>query len=118
MKRGKIDKSKLALSVPMRIRSEAHRRFVASLLCCGCGAQPPTQAAHLRSGGAGGTGLKPCDSLTLPLCAACHSRQHHTSEAEFFGNIDRVKALAKALYTISGDGLKGLQLIAAHRQGR
>ena len=41
-----------------------------------------TQAAHLREGQTGGTSLKPCDSLTVPLCAedknaktGCYSRK-------------------------------------------
>jgi hypothetical protein len=110
-KRIRLDKSVLAFSVPLRIRSEAHRRFVASLPCCICAAAP-TQTAHIRSNGEGGMGLKPCDRLTIPLCPPCHFRQHHTSEAEVLGDIDKAKQLALSLFANTGDGLIGLQLVS------
>jgi hypothetical protein len=60
-------------------------------------------------------GLKPCDRLTMPLCPPCHARQHHTSEAEVFGDIDKAKQLALALFAITGDGLIELQLVTRFR---
>ena len=116
-RRARIDKSVLAFSEPSRLRSEPHRRFIASLGCCMCPAQPPTQAAHIRFNQTGGTGLKPCDSLTVPLCPSCHSRQHATSELAVYGDVDRVKRLAKDLFEVSGDGLKALVLISKFKSG-
>jgi len=115
-KRSRIDKSALALSAPRRLRDAGHRRFVASLPCCHCLAQPPTQAAHIRSGQTGGMGLKPSDDLAIPLCVDCHRHQHTTSEVAFHGNIERVKALATALYACSGDWVRGAALVSAYRR--
>ena len=45
-----------------------------------------TQAAHLREGQTGGTSLKPCDSLTVPLCAEDkqgHHAEHDKSPVKF-----------------------------------
>lgn len=56
-----------------RLRSERHRRIVASLDCSCCGRSGPSQAAHANF--STGMGLKACDSLTFPLCPECH--RHH-----------------------------------------
>ena len=67
------------------IRSERHRRRVAQHCCVICmggrlvdAGYTVTQAAHLREGQTGGTSLKPCDSLTVPLCA--EDKQGHHAE--------------------------------------
>lgn len=50
--------------------------------CFVCGARDGTVvAAHIRSGHTGGIGLKPDDSLTLPLCAKCHAEQGANEKA-------------------------------------
>ena len=52
------------------LRSEKHRRVIASMSCCMCGMDGYTQAAHANFGK--GMGQKACDSLTFPLCHWCH----------------------------------------------
>jgi len=52
------------------LRSEKHRRLVASMPCGLCGAEPPSQAAHSNYGK--GIGIKACDSQIFPLCTRCH----------------------------------------------
>jgi hypothetical protein len=47
-----------------------HADFIRSLGCCVCGSKP-TEAAHVKSRGAGGTWRD-----TVPMCRGCHSRQH------------------------------------------
>lgn len=45
-------------------------RLARLLPCVACGKPPPSQAAHVKSRGAGGR-----DSECVPLCARCHDRQ-------------------------------------------
>lgn len=69
MKRQRIDKSVLTFGEPLRIRSEKHRKFIASLPCFVCG-RTDVQAAHFGSWEImSGTA---CDSMTAPLCVECH----------------------------------------------
>jgi len=119
VRRKKIDKSVLAIGIATRVRDEKHRRFIASLPCCVCGAQPPTQAAHIRLMGAGGTGLKPGDDLCVPMCPQDHHQQHQIGEVTFWGGkFEAAQTLAAALYGITGDGLKGLRLVTDFRLRR
>lgn len=50
--------------------------FIRTLPCVVCFAPPPSEAAHLRLGLAGGIGMKPRDLWTVPLCHQCHARSH------------------------------------------
>jgi hypothetical protein len=44
--------------------------------CCGCG-RPAEHAHHFdKRRGGGGTGIKPSDTYSAPLCAACHDFVH------------------------------------------
>jgi len=98
------------------IRSEKHRRFIASLPCCVTGLKN-CQAAHIRSG-CYSMGMKPCDSLTVPLHWQEHNRQHVFGEETFwlpFGGIEAAKKLAKDLYTNTGDYIKCCEIIGAFR---
>lgn len=38
-------------------------------ICCH---QETVVLAHIRRGGIGGIGIKPCDVVALPMCHACH----------------------------------------------
>ena len=82
------------------IRSESHRRFVASLPCVGHDPQgfyrllqqwncsnrvtrgAISQAAHMRHIAECGMGLKPSDEWTLPLCPDCH--RAHDAHPDLF----------------------------------
>lgn len=78
----------------------------------------PCQAAHIRHGLAGGMGLKPCDSLTVPLCPDCHNEQHRKGEVWFwdrFGGVNNAKKIAQELYNVTGDNIAGMKLIAGFR---
>lgn len=55
-----------------RLRSEPHRRFVASLPCCICGASD-VQAAHLAFAQPRARGLKAGDQFCIPLCLRHHA---------------------------------------------
>ena len=104
------------LKVP-KIRSEKHRRFIASMPCCIC-RKPDTQAAHIRHGNGAGMGLKSGDDCTVPLCITCHKNQHENNECvwwSLYGGIEKATALAKDLYKVTGDSIEALKLIAGFR---
>ena len=64
----KIDKSRLAISEPKRVRSKAHLRFVATMPCVVCGMRP-VEVHHLKYLQPRARGLKVSDEFTVPLCS-------------------------------------------------
>lgn len=82
-----------------------HQRWIRKeWACTSCGTMGdefnPIEAAHLRLGTGGGTGLKPSDRWILPLCHKCHQRdQHQHGEVSFYKKlgIDDPKAVCLAL---------------------
>ena len=53
--------------------------------CVSCGARiNGCDPAHLRTSTDGGTGLKPSDKYTNPLCRECHEKQHRIGEKSFW----------------------------------
>lgn len=85
----------------MTIRDEKHLAFIRRLPCVKCSATP-CEAAHIRSGTGGGTGLKPSDEWTVPLCHEHHAEQHRIGEASFWRNLDAARQLARNLWLLSG----------------
>lgn len=70
--------------------------------------------AHVRTGGFGGTGLKPSDDLVIPLRADFHQRQHQIGETTFWQEMMMeypefmfkcLRARALLLYRERDDGL-------------
>lgn len=103
---------------PVKVRSEKHRRFIASLPCLITGA-PDVQACHIRHGNGAGVGLKSGDDCCIPLSCSQHALQHRTSEVEYwgqYGGIERATKLAKALYKHTGDRDKAIELIMEFRR--
>lgn len=101
------------------IRSEKHRRFVASLPCLVTGREGGTQAAHIRSGFYG-MGIKPDDSLVVPLHYETHQEQHRIGEKKFyepFGGVERAKDYALRLFDITGNEFLAMELIEDFRDG-
>lgn len=68
----------------MVVRSPSHLRWVRSHTCSvkDCDGLP-IEAAHVRKGLAGGTGMKPGDDSVISLCAECHRYQHQIGENAF-----------------------------------
>jgi transcription elongation factor Elf1 len=64
-------------------RSPAHRAWIRGFACGACGSQSGVECAHVRDGTDGGTGIKPSDKYTIPLCGPCHRLQHQIGEPEF-----------------------------------
>ena len=73
------------------------------------------QCAHIRHG-CYSIGMKPCDSLCVPLSCDQHAFQHAIGEVKFWGDIGAIKTLAKALYDISGDRDQALILMGEYRE--
>ena len=94
-----------------------HLAFVRQLPCVVCGKAAPSEAAHVRSGSDGGTGMKPSDRYSVPLCADCHVLQHQFGEQRFWSTvrIDPVN-VAFRLWTISGDIMAGERTVFRARQ--
>jgi hypothetical protein len=100
----------MSLMLPKNQRCELprHLDYIRSLPCVLCSAPPPSEAAHLRMGLGGGTGVKPHDYWTLPLCHAHHAHQHRVGEHVFWATklqTDRqlmvkvMRAFARSLYS-------------------
>lgn len=75
-----------------RVRCPGHLAWLRGFECA-CGLKPAadettlcagrTEAAHVRTGTDGGTGLKPSDSWAIPLCTKHHREQHASGETTF-----------------------------------
>lgn len=57
----------------MNNRDSGRLKKIRLMICCACGADAPSQAAHSNFGIHGkGKGIKASDEYTIPLCASCH----------------------------------------------
>jgi hypothetical protein len=104
-------------SSPDLRRRVRHLFFVRLLSCVACGKAAPSEAAHVRAGTDGGTGLKPGDRYAIPLCTACHAKQHRIGELTFWSAL-RIDPLNVAfrLWTVSNDLKAGERTIFRARQ--
>jgi len=92
-------------------RSAGHLDFIRQLPCIACG-RAGTVPAHVRMSKDGGTGFKPGDRYTLPLCRGCHDHQHNIGEVRFWGElgIDPID-YSTQLWRMSGDIGAGFRTI-------
>ena len=99
-------------------RRVQHLAFIRLLPCVACGKAAPSEAAHVRTGTDGGVGMKPGDRYAIPLCTACHAKQHRVGELTFWSalRIDPVN-VALRLWTISADVKAGERTVFRARQG-
>ena len=98
-------------------RRLVHLAFVRQLPCVACGKAAPSEAAHVRTGTDGGVGVKPGDRYALPLCTACHAKQHRIGELTFWSAL-RIDPLNVAfrLWTVSADVKAGERTVFRARQ--
>lgn len=76
----------------MNKRDNDRLKAIRKMICCECGADAPSQAAHSNFGIHGkGKGIKADDRYTLPLCHKCHadldqnlSRQTRQQQLDWF----------------------------------
>jgi len=76
-----IDKSRLSLPEPRRIRDRDHVRYVAQQPCLICG-RSPSDAHHLRFAQPPALGRKVSDEFTVPLCRGHHREVHRCGDEE------------------------------------
>jgi hypothetical protein len=98
-------------------RQVHHLTFLCQLPCVACGKAAPSDAAHVRTGTDGGVGRKPGDRYAVPLCTACHAKQHRIGELTFWSAL-RIDPLnvALRLWTISADVRAGERTVFRARQ--
>ena len=98
-------------------RQVHHVAFVRQLPCVACGKAAPSDAAHVRTGTGGGVGIKPGDRYAVPLCTACHARQHPIGELTFWSAL-RIDPLnvALRLWTVSANVEAGERTVFRARQ--
>src|SRR5215471_1432036 len=94
-----------------------HLAFVRQLPCVACGRAAPSEPAHVRTGTDGGVAIKPGDRYTVPLCTACHAKQHRVGELSFWCAL-RIDPLNVAfrLWIISADLEAGERTMFRARQ--
>lgn len=56
--------------------------------CLWCGKVNNSHAHHLRIDSLGGTGIKPSDVYTVPLCPECHKRLHDNGAEAFYNDCE------------------------------
>jgi hypothetical protein len=92
-----------------RLKKQSHLEFIRTLPCAVCGGHYEIEAAHIRMGSLRygkqetGTGRKPDDSWTVPLCREHHRKQHTMSEHDFWCFRLDPFIIALALWKHSGD---------------
>lgn len=88
------------------LRDKKHLQFIRSLPCLRCN-KMQCQAAHIRYTSGGGTGIKPDDDCTVPLCYECHALQHRIGEVSFYNNLtEKALECAKYLYNQKDSALQ------------
>src|SRR5215471_9152268 len=104
-------------SKPDLRRRAQHLAFIRQLPCVACGKAAPSEAAHVRTGTDGGTAVKPGDRYVVPLCTACHAKQHRVGELGFWCAL-RIDPLSVALrlWTVSADLKAGERTVFRARQ--
>ena len=94
---------KMGVREPSQIRCAGHLAWVRGHDCAVKGLNDHVcrgviEAAHVRTGTDGGTGIKPSDIWTLPLCSFAHWIQHRDGEAAFEREFDiNLKEIAEGL---------------------
>jgi DNA recombination protein Rad52 len=92
---GRIDKSKLAIAEPRRLRDKVHLKFIASQPCLICGRQP-SDPHHLRFAQPRALGLKVSDEFTVPLCRGHHRQLHQAGNEVAWWETLKINALETA----------------------
>ena len=105
----------------MRIKSKKHREWISTLPCLLCADNTTVECAHVRypdpriAKPLTGTGIKPDDCFSVPLCGQHHRVQHDQGDEQQFwlsGGIDPV-LVGLALWAVSGDYESGMNICEA-----
>lgn len=87
----------------MSKRDNDRLKAIRKMVCCSCGADAPSQAAHSNFGIHGkGKGIKADDRYTIPLCVICHqnldqnlSQQTRQQQLDWF--LEKLESINEAL---------------------
>lgn len=103
---GVIDKTRLALSAPRRIRDKEHLRYVASKPCLVCG-RLPSQTHHLTFAQPKAMQRKVSDEWVVPLCAIHHRMVHDKGDEKAWWQGAKIDPLPEAerLWQEKGRGI-------------
>lgn len=90
-------KVRMGVREPDRIDCKAHLQWIRGCVCVMFSSEcsGPIEAAHIRNGTDGGTGLKPSDRYVVPLCRHHHAMQHAVGEKTFWAGHDPLKIAAR-----------------------
>lgn len=110
-----------------RESSDGHLKFIRGLPCVVCSTHANVEAAHIRMASPvhgkreTGSGEKPGDKWSLPLCADHHTRlpesQHAIGEEQFYSRLGINPCdLALALWACTGDEDVGETIIRLQRE--
>ncbi len=105
-----IDKSKLTLPEPKRIRDRDHLKMVAAQPCLICG-RTPSQAHHLRFAQPRAMGRKVSDQFAVPLCVGHHSELHRHGDEKQWWQKQKINPL-EAAQTLWLQTTQGLDIAA------
>jgi hypothetical protein len=94
-----IDKTRLAIAAPRRIRDREHVKSVARQPCLICG-RIPADAHHLRFAQSRALGRKVSDEFTVPLCRGHHREVHRCGDEGAWWNQNGIDptVIARALW--------------------
>ena len=91
----RIDKSRLLISEPRRIRDKSHLRAIAKQPCLACG-RTPSHAHHLKFVQPRALARKPSDEWTVPLCRLHHKAVHQTGDEKLWWTGQKVDPVPEA----------------------
>jgi hypothetical protein len=102
-----------------RQKNDKHLKFIRCLSCVVCANNICTEAAHVKMAAPGkrnvGIGEKADDKWTVPLCGACHRKQHAWGEREFWETVCiKPLQLAADLFAVSGDHEAGERIVSEY----
>jgi DNA recombination protein Rad52 len=90
-----IDKTRLALSAPRRVRDRDHLKYVAQKPCLVCG-RVPSQAHHLSFAQPKAMQRKVSDEWVVPLCAAHHRTLHDRGDEKAWWQSVKINPVPEA----------------------
>lgn len=126
MLRARIDKGELALGVTRRRRfktagqSQKHLDWLKTLPCIVTGVEPCGDAHHLLGnldGRPKGMGRTNRDKDAVPVIRAIHDQAHDSGndDAYFRSKGLDARAIAQALWSVTGDTAAAMRIIHRHR---
>jgi hypothetical protein len=106
---------------PKREKSPDYLGLIRRCPCLSCDNDPAGEAAHFRGSGPEkvitGVGIKPDDRYALPLCPACHRKQHAIGEHPFWDDL-AITPLAVCVELWEARGIEDMRKICQYWTGQ